>query len=392
MRNRSVHILMISDVYFPRVNGVSTSIMTFRQRLQGMGHRVTLIVPNYPVDQSKWSDDDLIRIPSRGLPMDPEDRMMKMGEIINACNKLEGPPVDILHIQTPFVAHYAGIKIAEGLNIPTVISYHTFFEEYLFHYIPFLPKKLMKFAARHFTRSQCKEVSGLIVPSNAMLSVLRDYGVATPAEVLPTGIEEHCFTPSNAVQFKQKHGITADRPTLVHVGRVAHEKNIGFLLETLALIKIEVPDVLMIIAGEGPALNSLKAKAVKLNLKDNVLFIGYLERQHELPACYSAGDVFIFASRTETQGLVLLEAMAQGVPAVSTAVMGTKDIINPEKGSRRAEENTEQFSQTVISLLANETLRKQLSEEAMAFAREWSAPVLAEQLVIFYQKQNSLNQ
>lgn len=365
--------------------------MTFRSRLQSLGHRVTLIAPEYPADQSIWKDDDLIRIPSRGLPMDPEDRMMKMADILKACDNLPGEAVDIIHIQTPFVAHYAGIKIAKRLNKPTVISYHTFFEEYLFHYIPFLPKKLMQFAARHFTRSQCKDVTGLVVPSQAMLNVLRDYGVTTPAEVLPTGIEEHCFTLGNAEKFKQQHNIPSDRPILVHVGRVAHEKNIGFLLESLVLIKAQVPNVLMLIAGEGPALSALKTKVKKLELTENVLFIGYLERQHELPACYRTGDLFIFASRTETQGLVLLEAMAQGVPAVSTAVMGTKDIINPEKGARRAEENAEQFAQTVINLLEDPAVRKQLSEEAVAFARGWSAPVLTEQLVRLYEKQSVLN-
>lgn len=380
---------MISDVYFPRINGVSTSIMTFRERLQEMGHRVTLIAPDYPADQSKWADDDLIRVPSRGLPFDPEDRMMKMADIVKACDQLEGDPVDIVHIQTPFVAHYAGVKIAKRLNKPSVISYHTFFEEYLFHYIPFLPKKLMKFAARHFTRSQCLQVSGLIVPSQAMLNVLRDYGVDANAEIIPTGIEEHCFEKGDAEQFKKLYEIDPQRPALVHVGRVAHEKNISFLLDTLVKIKQQVPNILMIIAGEGPALESLKAQSAKLALCENIRFIGYLERRHQLPSCYQAGDLFVFASRTETQGLVLLEAMAQGVPVVSTAVMGTQDIVNPEKGARRAAEDHTDFAQMVVALLANKPLRENLSIEAEAFARTWSAPVLAKQLQHFYQNQIS---
>ncbi len=360
--------------------------MTFRERLQGLGHRVTLIAPEYPADQSRWIDDDLIRIASRGVPMDPEDRMMKMSEILNACERLEGDPVDMIHIQTPFVAHYAGIKIAQKLNKPTVISYHTFFEEYLFHYVPFLPKKLMRFAARHFTRSQCKDVTGLIVPSQAMLDVLRGYGVKQSAEIIPTGIEEHCFEMGDANRFKAEHNIEKDRPTLVHVGRVAHEKNISFLINTLVIIKESVPNILMIIAGEGPALPALKAQTKKLNLESNVRFIGYLERRHELPACYRAGDIFIFASRTETQGLVLLEAMAQGVPVVSTAVMGTKDIVEPQQGSRQAEEQPRLFAEEVVSLLEDEPLRKELSQEAVEFARRWSAPVLAEKVLSYYCK------
>lgn len=381
-----MHILMISDVYFPRINGVSTSIMTFRERLIGMGHQVTLIAPDYPADQSRWNDENLIRIPSRGLPVDPEDRMMKMAELLKLTPQLRSADIDIIHIQTPFVAHYAGIKLAKRLGKPCVISYHTFFEEYLFHYVPFLPRGLMKFAARQFTRSQCKQVEGLVVPSQAMLNVLRNYGVKVHAEVIPTGIEEHCFEPGDATLFKQKHGINPQRPTLVHVGRVAHEKNISFILQTLVLIKQQCPDILLIIAGEGPALKSLKSEVSKRELDDQVQFIGYLERRHELPSCYRAGDLFVFASRTETQGLVLLEAMAQGVPVVSTAVMGSADIVTPERGSRQADELSEDFAKKVVELLNDKPLRQHLSIEAVVFAREWSAPVLAEKVLNYYQE------
>lgn len=379
-----MHILMISDVYFPRINGVSTSIMTFRQQLQQQGHRVTLIVPSYPGDDGRWDDEDLIRINSRGVLMDPEDRMMKMKSIIRTVAQRPFSDIDIVHIQTPFVAHYAGLKLAKRFNVPSVISYHTFFEEYLFHYVAWLPKQLMRFAARHFTRSQCLGVDGLVVPSQAMLAVLRQYGVETGAEVIPTGLDEHCFELGDGQAFKEKHGIAAERPTLVHVGRVAHEKNINFLLETLVHIKQQQPDILMIIAGEGPALETLRQQVNSLALADHVCFVGYLERRQELPACYRAGDLFVFASRTETQGLVLLEAMAQGVPVVSTAVMGTGDIVKPEQGALEAQEDHLHFAGQVLKLLEDPLLKQQKSAEAIDFARTWSVPRLTSQLLRFY--------
>jgi glycosyltransferase involved in cell wall biosynthesis len=122
-----------------------------------------------------------------------------------------------------------------------------------------------------------------------------------------------------------------------------------------------------------------------MNLQDNVLFVGYLDRQTELLDCYRAGDVFVFASRTETQGLVLLESMALGVPVVSTAVMGTKDILNTRKGALIAEENETDFSEKIISLLQNEVLRKRLSSEALEYVKTWSAPEMARRQMEFYE-------
>ena len=134
---------MITDVYFPRINGVSTSIKTFRDELQKQGHRVTLIAPDYI--SNEYSDDkDIIRIPSKKVLLDPEDRMMSRKKIKSMLHKSGLMNIDIVHIHTPFVAHYSGVWLAGQLGIPCVESYHTFFEEYLYHYIPFFPKSWLK--------------------------------------------------------------------------------------------------------------------------------------------------------------------------------------------------------------------------------------------------------
>lgn len=171
---------------------------------------------------------------------------------------------DILHIQTPFVAHYAGVRLARNLKIPSVLSYHTYFEEYLYHYIRFLPRFMLRWAVRYMTRRQCGQV------------------VAEVQEI--------------------------------------------------------VPDILFIVAGEGPAEGQLRAMVESLGLDENVRFIGYLNNLQSLRDCYCAADAFIFASRTETQGLVLLEAMALGVPVVSTAKMGKegREYVNQWSASTMA--------------------------------------------------------
>ena len=220
-------ILFISDVYFPRINGVSTSIETFRHELRELGHTVHLIAPDYPGSSS--DESDITRVPSCQLPFDPEDRLMKFSWVMAHLEKLHNEHYDIIHIQTPFVAHYLGIKLSRLLNIPCIETYHTFFEEYLHHYIPFVPKAIMGSVARRFSRHQGNSLDGMVVPSRPMMEVLRGYGVTTHAEVIPTGLEPESFVPGNGDDFRGKYGIAQDRPMLLFVGRVAHEKNIGFL-------------------------------------------------------------------------------------------------------------------------------------------------------------------
>ncbi|MEX0961151.1 MAG: glycosyltransferase [Burkholderiales bacterium] len=379
-----MRILMISDVYFPRVNGVSTSIQTFRHELAVLGHRTVLIAPAYPASYSE--EDDILRIRSRRVPLDPEDRIMRPGEIRRLLPKLREERFDLVHIQTPFIAHYLGVELAAKLDLPVVESYHTFFEEYLFHYIPFLPTAWLRAMARRVSRGQSRQVDALVVPSSAMRDRLAEYGVRTPMHVLPTGIPLREFARGDGDRFRRRHGIAAGRPTLLFVGRVAFEKNIDFLLRALELAMRNIPDLLLVIAGEGPALAHLEKEAVRRNLQEHVLFVGYLDRRHELLDCYSAADAFVFASRTETQGLVLLEAMALGLPVISTAVMGTRDIVGPRRGALVPREDEANFAASIVRFVGDPALRARLAQEAVAYAREWHADALAVRMADLYRE------
>ena len=213
-REGAMRILMISDVYFPRVNGVSTSIQTFRRGLATLGHEVDLIAPAYPARYAE--DSHTLRGASRFIPLDPEDPMMKPGNV--------------------------------------------------------------RALSRHFSRTQCNRMNALIVPSSAMRDKLAEYGVRAPMHVIPTGIPMADLSGGDGAAFRARHGIGTDRPMLLFVGRVAHEKNIDFLLRALEQALVHIPGLLLTIAGEGPALVSLRKLAVKRNLQDHVLFVGYLDR------------------------------------------------------------------------------------------------------------------
>jgi glycosyltransferase involved in cell wall biosynthesis len=376
-------ILMISDVYFPRVNGVSTSIQTFRRELATLGHQVDLIAPAYPAPYAE--DSRTLRVPSRYLPFDPEDRMMIGREVRRLLPQLRAAGYDLVHIQTPFVAHYLGIEIADLLDIPRIETYHTFFEEYLFHYVPMLPKAVLRALSRRFSRTQCNQMDALVVPSTAMRDKLAEYGVRVPMHVVPTGIPLAQFAAGDGGAFRAAQGISGERRVLLFVGRVAFEKNIDFLLRALERAVAAIPDLLLIIAGEGPALASLKRLAARLKLQNNTLFVGYLDRRGALLDCYRAADAFVFASRTETQGLVLLEAMALGLPVISTAVMGTRDIVGPKRGALVPEDNETDFAEHMVRLMRDGDLRTTLAAEGRVYVREWHADALARKLAATYQ-------
>jgi len=372
---------MVSDVYFPRVNGVSTSIQTLRQALAEAGHESLLVAPDYP---AKLEEAGIVRVPGWPIPRDPEDRLMHPRALAAALDALDPADFDLVHIHTPFLAHRAGVRWARRHGLPCVETYHTLFEEYFHHYLPFLPKAWLAGAARMISRKECDGVSAVIAPSSAMKNALQAYGVSSPIHIIPTGLNLADFAHCDGPAFRARHGISTERPVIAYVGRVAFEKNLDFLLDVTDRVRRELPDVLLVIAGEGPARASLERAVAKRALAGNVRFVGYLERRTELPACYCAADAFVFASKTETQGLVLLEAMALGVPVVGLAEMGTKDVLKEGLGCRIAPDDAAGFAGVLQPLLADRTAAQALGEAGKLYAAGWSETRMMREILKLY--------
>jgi len=384
-----MNILFISDVFFPRVNGVSTSINTFATELRALGHQVTLIAPSY-TDEDK-QEEWIVRVPSHKIYFDPEDRLMNFGKLKALLPWIRDKHFDVIHIHTPFTAHYVGIHFGKKLDIPVVETYHTFFEDYLHHYLPFIPQFISRKLARTISRRQCNAVDGIVSPSKPMLDVLKQYGIKTPAEVVATGLDDSSFARVDGEHFRMSHDIPLTQPMLLFVGRVAHEKNIGFLLEMHVELIKKHPDALLVITGEGPAEESIKHSIDKLGISNKVRMIGYLDRSHELIACYKAADIFVFASKSETQGLVLLEAMAQGTAVVAIAELGTKSILIEGEGVLIAKDDINDFADKVSVLLSDAPKRQMIGEKGRQYAQEkWGAGVLAKKVAKFYK--STINQ
>ncbi|MBI5901754.1 MAG: glycosyltransferase [Rhodocyclales bacterium] len=384
-----LRVLMVSDVCHPRVNGVSTSIETFSGALARLGVRITLVAPEYPganhaLDTAAASCAEVVRLPSRGVPFDPEDRLMHWRELGALDRRLASADFDLVHIQTPFAAHYAGLRFARRRRIPCVATYHTHFEEYLFHYIRFLPRAALRLAARSLARHQCNALDAVVVPSSPMAETLHNYGVRRALHVIPTGLPDSQFIRGNGARFRQQWGIAPTRLIALFVGRAAFEKNIDFLLDAIAAARRKQPHLMLVVAGEGPALPSLRRRAQALRIGDHVRFVGYLARDGGLRDCYAAADVFTFASQTETQGLVLLEAMAIGLPVLAIPALGAAEIIAPARGALPAADTPAEFARQLNQLLDNPQRLEAMSREAIAFARGWDADAQATRLAALY--------
>jgi len=379
-----MRVLLISDVYFPRINGVSTSIQTILRGLPN-DHEACLIAPDYGIP---WDDEghDIIRITSHPTPGDHEDRVMYGSEIRKLYRQLENKNFDAVHIHGFGIAFYEGMRLAKHLRLPVLSTYHTNFDEYLPHYVSFLPAAVTRFGCRQAAIWQCNAVDAVIVPSRAMASALKGYGVHSQLHVIPTGLDLDRFRHGIGARFRRRHGVASNRQILLFVGRVAREKNIGFLIRMLTEVVPFIPDVLLVIAGDGQDLDRCRKLALSLDLRRNVLFVGWLDRDSELMDCYAASNIFVFASRTETQGLSLLEAMAMGVPVISISCLGSEDILQSKCGAVVVPEDETHFATQTCKLLKNKGKCIRLGTEGKQYVKIWSANTMVNELVEVYQR------
>ncbi|MHB1531544.1 glycosyltransferase [Acidithiobacillus sp.] len=377
-----MRILMISDTYFPRVSGVASSIRSFRTGLARLGHEVDLLIPDYGPQGT--IETGILQASAWQVFFYPEERLMTPLGLMRLHRRLQERRYDLIHIQTPFVAHFYGTYLAQRLQIPAVTSYHTYFEAYMGHYYPWIPAPLRRGLIHWVSRRQCHAVDGVIVPSMAMAEILWSYGVNTPVQVIPTGIDAAPFANGDGAAFRASRDIGPERQVLLYAGRIAPEKNIPLLLDVVERLRPALPEVLLLLAGDGPARPALEAQSAQRGLTGAVRFLGYLDRENTLRDAYQAADLFVFASQTETQGMVLLEALAAGLPVVAIPALGAADLLADQQGSRSGSADPDEFTAQCLNILRDPELRARLAAEARELAGRWSQEAMSQRLIHFY--------
>lgn len=312
-----MRIGLFTDTYFPQVSGVATSIRTLKTELEKQGHAV-FIFTTTDKDVNRYEDWQIIRIPS--VPFFAfKDRRFAYRGFTKALEIAKQYQLDIIHTQTEFSLGLLGIWIARELKIPVIHTYHTQYEDYV-HYIAkgmLIRPSMVKYLVRGFLH----DVDGVICPSEIVRDLLSKYKVKVEKRVIPTGIELAKFErpeikEENLQELRSKLGIQEGENMLLSLSRISYEKNIQAVIAAFAQVLKEEDKVKLVVAGDGPYLDSLKEQAVKLNLQKHVIFTGMIPPS-ETALYYKAADFFISASTSETQGLTYLESLASGTPVIA---------------------------------------------------------------------------
>ena len=364
---------IFTDSYKPYTSGVVTSISTFKEELSKLGHEIYIFAPSYP----NYEDEEtgVFRYFSMSSPTNP-DFALAVPVYPGMHMLLKKLDLDIIHVHSPFTMGWVGMHWANRQHVPLLFTYHTLYDQYA-HYVP-VAQELVKEMALRFSNNFCNQCDHIIVPSHEVGRLLHSYEINTPITVIPTGVPLHKFQGRGQNWLRNNYNIPQENKILLFVGRLTKEKNLQYLIETFNLIKKRMSHTSLVLTAQGPMEEELKNLALNLglNLERDVIFTG-AQPFDNLVDIYYSSDLFVFSSMTETQGLVLIEAMAAGLPVVAVRASGVQEMVDHGVNGILTEYNQEEFAQAVIGLLSDPKLYNYYKENAGKKARSLSSANMA---------------
>lgn len=359
-------VIIFSNAYKPTLSGVVTSIDLFRRGLIEAGHDVHVIAPVYEdyqdqepyvfrfpaMDLSNWVDASVV-LPLKA-PMEATVRGIK---------------ATVIHSQHPFLMGALAVEFAKEYQVPLVYTFHTLYDAYAQKYVPIVQDFVGKMTD-DFIRGYLEKCTHIVAPTPSIKELIRKKYVSNiPVSVVPTPIDLRNYEDVKPESLRAKLGIE-NAEILLFLGRISEEKNLDFLLKAFKGILEERPGVKLLIVGKGPSLHSVERLAKELGIRRAVLFVGAVPHD-EVPNYVAAADVFVFPSEVETQGLVLIEAMAAGTPPVAVITTGSQDVL-ADGGGVLVTAKLEAFKKAVIDLLSNPDYRKKMAEKAQEIASSYT--------------------
>lgn len=378
-------ILITTDWYAPVINGVVTSVLTLKEELQKMGHEVRVAT----LSESGWPHRERDVYYLRSVPAGkiyPGAR----AACLPGCGygkELSAWKPDLIHSQCEFSSFLFAGRIAGKLGIPIVHTYHTVYEDYTHYFCPVKPWG--KQAAALFSRMILDKTERVIAPTDKVKKLLVGYGVTKPIDVIPTGIRTKEFLPESWQQVREERdgirkrlGIREGQTVLLSLGRLAREKNLEEVITCFG--QLHRKDMELVIVGDGPHRKELEALASGQDGHERIHFAGMVSPK-EVPAWYHAGDLFVCASNSETQGITYLEALSAGLPVVCREDPCVEGIVrNRENGYRY---HTPEELQAYCCLLADDRLtRNLLSAQAVRTGLEYDSKRFGEKVVGVYRQ------
>lgn len=376
-QDRPLSIAVFSDSALPILNGVSVSIDGLVSELRSRGHSVHVFTsahfkfrdpdPNtlrFFALQTPWTKGYPLAVPPF-YPMLYHFRKQKF---------------DLVHTHTPWTVGFVGLRWAESHGLPIVSTYHTLYDKYA-HYIPFAPRRYVRYRIAKHTNFYYNSVRHVITPSEFSKRWLLRHSVHSPITVIPTGVRN--VVRMNRAEARAALGVGPNERVMIYVGRIAHEKNMGTLFEAAAQAMRADPRLRFWLVGDGPMRAECAEMARSFGIGDRVRFWGYVDRA-SVDRYYAASDLFVFSSMTETQGLVVIEAMQHGLPAVVVQGGGASAAVENGLNGFIVRNDSAQFSDCVLDVLGDEDVYDRLSIEAECSVRERTIHHMVDQVLGVY--------
>ncbi len=378
VNNKKLTIGFFTDTYRPQINGVATLLPILERVLRERGHEVYVFAPAYETRRAHLERERIFRFPAFPFWYHKESRVTipYHREARRVFQQL-----DVVHSHTPFTMGMLGIRVARRYDIPHLHTYHTLFTEYL-HYLPRYLRPSPEFVKR-VSRAFCNRCDGVTVPTTPMKEELLSYGIRVPIWVLLFGMDMDAFSGPPKRDVRAELGLSPQEKLLLCAGRLSREKNVSFVLRAFRRVLAHRRDVRLVIVGDGPARAELEQEAQALELGDRVIFTGY-RPWDALVDYYKTADLFVYGSKTETQGIVFTEAQAAGLPVVAVGEMGALEAVQDGVTGILTPEDEDAFAQAVLKLLQDEALYSKMSRAAREISERNSVQRSAERLLEIY--------
>jgi 1,2-diacylglycerol 3-alpha-glucosyltransferase len=376
-----VRIGFFTDSFRPYTSGVVRSIELFAREFTNRGHEVYIFGPDYPLIHCP-REEKVFRFLSIPAPMMPEFSIPIpfSAQIGNTIRRIS---LDLIHVHSPFLLGRLGAFAARQHGLPLIFTFHTLYEQYV-HYLP-IARQTSRLVVQNIGRDFCNRCSMVIAPSHLVENYLRDTGVTVKIAVIPTGIDVEEFREADPFWLQKRYRIAGGDRILLFAGRLGREKNIIFLLRSFHRLLQIIPGLRLVIAGGGPQEGELRNTCLELGISGRVIFTGLLSRE-EIAHCYAAADLFVFPSVTETQGLVIAEAKAAGLPVVAINAFGAAETVRHGEDGLLAENSLDSFTMSMAGLLQDRSLYEQMKRNALANAASLSSSHSAERMLYHYEE------
>ncbi len=383
---------IFTESYPPLVNGVSTSILMLEHALTKLGHEVFIItVSDNKKDYVLENNGHILRLPSVNLANCYDYKMTSVYPI-KAVNMIKKMNLDVIHSNVEFTVGIFARVVSEQLSIPLVHTYHTNWEDYT-HYITKnkkilddICKKLLKYLVVFF---EDKTVTELIVPSNKIYNLFKDkYKFTKNIHIIQTGIETSKFYKENFNQkdinsLKKKLGIKKKDFVVMTVSRLAKEKSVDRIINNHKELVKKYSNMKLLIVGDGPDIDKLKDEAKSLGVSDSVIFTGKVPL-NDIPIYYQLGNVFVTASKSETQGLTVVEAISSSLPVVAVKDDSfVNSVIEDFNGFVFTDD--EKYINSISKLYEDKDLYNRLSNQSRLLSADFSSEYFALKVLKVYE-------